>query len=142
LATFHKYEWSYYYWSLYCNLAIVMIRKYLKSDKSWSIVFAMAPNFSYLCTIKKIIVISMLNYYCRKEFNTTAFVNLHIYDVYVHIILWRNLNIVSTKLFPQSDLFFFTCFAASGNELYIFRQYTYIVSIVVYQKPQSKCQIV
>jgi hypothetical protein len=41
---------------------------------------------------------------CGKEFNTTAFVNLEIYDVYVNIILWRNLNIVSTKLFPQSDL--------------------------------------
>ena len=44
-----KYDWSYYYWSLYCYLTIVMIWKYLKSDKSWSIVwiFAMAPNFSY-----------------------------------------------------------------------------------------------
>ena len=44
-----KYDCSYYYWSLYCNFTIVMIRKYLKSDKSWSIVwiFAMAPNFSY-----------------------------------------------------------------------------------------------
>jgi hypothetical protein len=41
---------------------------------------------------------------CGKEFNTTAFVNLHIYNVYVNIILWRNLNILSTKLFPQSDL--------------------------------------
>jgi hypothetical protein len=41
---------------------------------------------------------------CGKEFNTTAYVNLHIYNVYVNIILWRNLNIVSTKLFPQSDL--------------------------------------
>ena len=41
---------------------------------------------------------------CGKEFNTTAFVNLHIYNVYVNFILWRNLNIVSTKLFPQSDL--------------------------------------
>jgi hypothetical protein len=40
----------------------------------------------------------------EKEFNTTAFVNLHIYNVYANIILWRNLNIVSTKLFPQSDL--------------------------------------
>jgi hypothetical protein len=38
---------------------------------------------------------------------------------------------------------FLTCFAASGNELYIFRQYTYtcIVSIVVCQKPQRNCQI-
>jgi hypothetical protein len=35
------------------------------------------------------------------EFYTTAFVNLHIYNVYVNIILWRNLNIVSTKLFPH-----------------------------------------
>jgi hypothetical protein len=41
---------------------------------------------------------------CGKEFNITAFVNLHIYNVYVNIILRRNLNIVSTKLFPQSDL--------------------------------------
>jgi hypothetical protein len=41
---------------------------------------------------------------CGKEFNTTTFVNLHIYNVYLNIILWRNLNIVSTKLFPQSDL--------------------------------------
>ena len=41
---------------------------------------------------------------CGKEFNTTALVNLHIYNVYENIILWRNLNIVSTKLFPQSDL--------------------------------------
>ena len=38
-----------------------------------------------------------------------------------------------------------TCLAASENELYIFRQYTYIlyiVSIVVCQKLQSNCQIV
>ena len=41
---------------------------------------------------------------CGKEFNTTAFVNLLICNVNVNIILWRNLNIVSTKLFPQSDL--------------------------------------
>ena len=41
---------------------------------------------------------------CGKELNTAAFVNLHIYNVYVNIILWRNLNIVTTKLFPQSDL--------------------------------------
>ena len=41
---------------------------------------------------------------CGKEINTTAFVNSHIYNIYVNIILWRNLNIVSTKLFPQSDL--------------------------------------
>ena len=39
-----------------------------------------------------------------KEFNTTAFIHLHIYDVYVNIILCRNLNIASMKLFPQSDL--------------------------------------
>ena len=38
---------------------------------------------------------------CGKKFNTTAFVNLHIYNVYVNIILWRNLNIVSAKLFPH-----------------------------------------
>jgi hypothetical protein len=37
---------------------------------------------------------------------------------------------------------FLTCFAASGNELYILRQYTYIVSIVVCQKLQRNCQIV
>ena len=51
-----KYDWSYYYWSLYCNLAIVMIRKYLKSDNSWSIVwiFAMAPNLSFSNCVKKI----------------------------------------------------------------------------------------
>jgi hypothetical protein len=36
-----------------------------------------------------------------KEFNTTAFVNLHIYNVYVNFISWRNLNIVYTKLFPH-----------------------------------------
>ena len=41
------------------------------------------------------------NRLCGKEFNTTAFVNLHIYNVYVNYILWRNLNIVSTKLFPE-----------------------------------------
>ena len=41
---------------------------------------------------------------CGKEFNTTAFVNLLICNVNVNIILWRNLNIVSMKLFPQSDL--------------------------------------
>ena len=41
---------------------------------------------------------------CGKEFNTTDFVNLLICNVNVNIILWRNLNIVSTKLFPQSDL--------------------------------------
>jgi hypothetical protein len=41
---------------------------------------------------------------CGKKFNTIACANLHIYNVYVNIILWRNLNIVSTKLFPQSDL--------------------------------------
>ena len=36
---------------------------------------------------------------------------------------------------------FLTCFTANGNELYIFRQYTYIVSIVVCRKPQrnSNC---
>ena len=39
-----------------------------------------------------------------KEFNTTAFANLRICNVNVNIILWRNLNIVSTKLFSQSDL--------------------------------------
>ena len=35
--------------SLYCNLTIFMIRKYLKGDKCWSIVwiFAMTANFSY-----------------------------------------------------------------------------------------------
>ena len=33
-----KYHCSYYYWSLYCYLATVMIRKYLKSDTYWSIV--------------------------------------------------------------------------------------------------------
>jgi hypothetical protein len=36
-----------------------------------------------------------------KEFITTAFVNLHIYYVDVNIILWRNLNISSTTLFPE-----------------------------------------
>ena len=36
---------------------------------------------------------------------------------------------------------FLTCFTANGNELNIFRQYTYIVSIVVCQKPQRNCQI-
>jgi hypothetical protein len=41
---------------------------------------------------------------CGKEFNTTAFVNLLICNVNVNIILWRNLNIVFMKLFPQSDL--------------------------------------
>jgi hypothetical protein len=41
---------------------------------------------------------------CLKEFNTTAFVNLLICNVNVNIILWRNLSIVSMKLFPQSDL--------------------------------------
>ena len=39
-----------------------------------------------------------------KEFNTIAFVNLLICNVNVNIILRRNLNIVSMKLFPQSDL--------------------------------------
>ena len=39
-----------------------------------------------------------------KEFNTTTFVNLLICNVNVNIILWRNLNIVSMKLCPQSDL--------------------------------------
>ena len=36
---------------------------------------------------------------------------------------------------------FLICFAASRNELYIFRQCTYIVSIVLFQKPQrnSNC---
>jgi hypothetical protein len=38
---------------------------------------------------------------CGKEFNTTAFVNLLICNVNVYIILWRNLNIISMKLFPQ-----------------------------------------
>ena len=44
-----KYHWSYCNWALYCNLTIAMIRKYLKGDKYWSIVwiFAMASNFSY-----------------------------------------------------------------------------------------------
>ena len=41
---------------------------------------------------------------CGKEFNTTAFVNLLICNVNVTIVLWRNLNIVFMKLFPQSDL--------------------------------------
>ena len=44
------------------------------------------------------------NHPCGKEFNTTAFVNLLTCIVNVNIILWRNLNIVSMKLFPQSDL--------------------------------------
>ena len=49
-----KYDSSYYHWSWYCNLPIVMIRKYLKSDKYWSIVwiFAMAANFSYFVQYK------------------------------------------------------------------------------------------
>jgi hypothetical protein len=38
---------------------------------------------------------------CGKEFNTTAFVDLLICNVNVNTILWRNLNIVSMKLFPQ-----------------------------------------
>jgi hypothetical protein len=37
---------------------------------------------------------------------------------------------------------FLTCFAASGNELYIFRQCTYIVYIVLFQNPQRNGQIV
>jgi hypothetical protein len=41
---------------------------------------------------------------CGKKFNTTAFVNLHIYNVCVNFILSINLNIVSRKLFSQSDL--------------------------------------
>ena len=36
-----------------------------------------------------------LNRPCGKEFNTTALANLHIYNVYVNIILWINLNIVT-----------------------------------------------
>ena len=40
---------------------------------------------------------------CGKDVNTTAFVYLHIYYVYVNIILWRNLNIVFTKVFSHSD---------------------------------------
>jgi hypothetical protein len=35
---------------------------------------------------------------CGKEFNNTAFINLHIYNVYVNIILWRNLNINEYKI--------------------------------------------
>jgi hypothetical protein len=63
-----KYHWSYFYWALYCNLTIVMIKKYLKGDKYWSIVwiFAMAANFSYF--VNKKIVISMLNCYCREHY--------------------------------------------------------------------------
>ena len=38
---------------------------------------------------------------CGKEFNITAFVNLLICNVNVTIILWRNLNIVFMKLFPE-----------------------------------------
>ena len=38
---------------------------------------------------------------CGKDINTTAFVYLYIYYVYVNFILWRNLNIVSTKLFSE-----------------------------------------
>jgi hypothetical protein len=34
-----KYHWSYCHWALYCNLTMVMIRKYLKGDKYWSIVW-------------------------------------------------------------------------------------------------------
>jgi hypothetical protein len=41
---------------------------------------------------------------CEKEFNTTAFVNLRICNVNINIILWRNLNILSMKVFPQSYL--------------------------------------
>jgi hypothetical protein len=47
------------------------------------------------------------NHTCGKEFNTTAFVNLLICNANVTIILWRNLNIVFMKLFPQSDLLSF-----------------------------------
>ena len=52
------------------------------------------------CTIRFSLFTNCQNRPCGKEFNTAAFVNLHIYNVYVNI----NLNIVSTKLFPQSDL--------------------------------------
>ena len=48
-------------------------------------------------------------------------------NINLHILVWR---------------VFLTCLAASGNELYIFPQYTYIVFIVVCQKPQNNCQIV
>ena len=50
-----------------------MIMKYLKSDKSWSIVwiFAMAPNF--ICLYNKQIVMSMLNCYCREHLILFAF---------------------------------------------------------------------
>jgi hypothetical protein len=63
---------------------------------------------------KKIDNISTLYIHCRK------------YKIYIYEF-WR---------------VFLTCFAASGKDLYIFRQYTYIVPIVLFQKPQRNCQIV
>jgi hypothetical protein len=94
---------------------------------SW--IFAMAANFSYFvqyknrCFYVKLLLSRTLDFFlafcganitvgvqcatlrsCEREFNTTALVNLLICNVNVNIILWRNINIVSMKLFPQSDL--------------------------------------
>ena len=76
------------YGALYCNLTIVMIRQYLKSDKYWSIVwiFAMAANFSYFVQLKKI-VISMLNCYCRE-----------------HLILFMLFVALASRLVPNTLL--------------------------------------
>jgi hypothetical protein len=79
-----KYDWSYYYWSLYCNLTIVVIRKYLKSDKSWSIVwiFAMAPNFSYF------VQCLFVQYILQKPVQDMAYICCLIFWLY--ILLWNS----------------------------------------------------
>jgi hypothetical protein len=67
----------------------------LKIEAQWS----EPMSFTFRSALRK-----LKNRPCGKEFNTTAFVNLLICNVNVNIILWRNLNIVFMKLFPQNDL--------------------------------------
>jgi hypothetical protein len=121
-----KYDWSYYYWALYCNLAIVMIRKYLKSDKyyigGWAGDYNIqSTNFCCITTcnercINRVhltfpVYTNCQNRSCGKEFNTTAFVNFLICNVNVNIILWRNVNILDF------------CYAFCGTGITVGAQY-------------------
>jgi hypothetical protein len=73
---------------------------------------------------------------------------LHYVESYLYYIILVNKKIFSEEWNEGEKIYiyefwrvFLTCFAASGNELYIFRQCAYI-SIVLFQKPQRNCQIV
>jgi len=56
-------------------------------------------------------------------------------DKYIYIV--ENIKFIYTMYMYEFWRVFLTCFAASGNELYIFRQCTYVVSIA--PKKLSNC---